>query len=60
MCHSYRLCRLCVPCVKCATVIVHAGEAIWLNPFDTVLFSVCSAATVLSYVPMLHGMFAVM
>ena len=23
-----------------------AGEAIWLNPFATVLFSVCSAVTV--------------
>ena len=26
-----------------ATVIVRAGGAIWLNPFATVLFSVCSA-----------------
>ena len=25
-----------------ATVIVHAGGAIWLNSFATVLFSVCS------------------
>ena len=29
-----------------ATVIVRAGEAIWLNSFATVLFSVCSAVTV--------------
>ena len=29
-----------------ATVIVCAGGAIWLNPFATVLFSVCSAVTV--------------
>ena len=29
-----------------ATVIVHAGGAIWLNPFATVLFSVSSAITV--------------
>ena len=29
-----------------ATVIVRAGGAIWLNPFATVLFTVCSAATV--------------
>ena len=29
-----------------ATVIVRAGGAIWLNPFATVLFSVCSAVTV--------------
>ena len=29
-----------------ATVIVRAGGAIWLNPFATVLFTVCSAITV--------------
>ena len=29
-----------------ATVIVRARGAIWLNPFATVLFSVCSAVTV--------------
>ena len=29
-----------------ATVIVRAGRAIWLNPFATVLFTVCSAVTV--------------
>ena len=29
-----------------ATVIVRAGGAIWLNPFATELFSVCSAVTV--------------
>ena len=27
-------------------MIVRAGGAIWLNPFATVLFSVCSAVTV--------------
>ena len=32
--------------ISSATVIVRAGEAIWLNPFATVLFSVCSAITV--------------
>ena len=32
--------------ISSATVIVHAGGAIWLNPFATVLFSVCSAVTV--------------
>ena len=26
--------------ISSATVIVRAGRAIWLNPFDTVLFSV--------------------
>ena len=26
--------------ISSATVIVHAGGAIWLNPFATVLFSV--------------------
>ena len=30
--------------VSSATVIIRAGGAIWLNPFATVLFSVCSAA----------------
>ena len=29
-----------------ATVIVRAGRDIWLNPFATVLFNVCSAITV--------------
>ena len=28
------------------TVIVRAGGAIWLNPFDTVLLYVCNAVTV--------------
>ena len=28
------------------TVFVRAGGAIWLNPFATVLFSVCSSVTV--------------
>ena len=33
--------------ISSATVIVRAGEAIWLNPFATVLcISVCSAVTV--------------
>ena len=32
--------------ISSATVIVRAGGAIWLNPFATVLFSVCSAFTV--------------
>ena len=32
--------------ISSATVIVRAGGAIWLNPFATVLFSVCSAVTV--------------
>ena len=50
-----------------ATVIVLAGGAIWLNlnPFATVLFSVCSAVTVECCVLYLccmgvFGMFAVM
>ena len=46
--------------ISSATVIVHAGGAIWLNPFATVLFSVCR---VLCFVPVFHGvfgMFAVM
>ena len=40
-------------------MIVRAGGAIWLNPFVTVLFSVCGAVTVecrvLCLVPVLHG-----
>ena len=37
-------------------MIVRAGGAIWLNPVATVLFSVCSAVTVvLCFVPVLHG-----
>ena len=32
--------------ISSATAIVRAGGTIWLNPFDTVLFSVCSAVTV--------------
>ena len=42
--------------ISSATVIVCAGGAIWLNPFATVLFSVCSAVTgMLCFVPVLHG-----
>ena len=37
-------------------MIVRAGGAIWLNPFATVLFSVCSAVTVVfCFVHVLHG-----
>ena len=32
--------------ISSATVIVPAGGAIWLNPFATALFTVCSAVTV--------------
>ena len=32
--------------ISSATVIVRAGGVIWLNPFATVLFSVCSFVTV--------------
>ena len=45
--------------ISSATLSVRAGGAIWLNPFATVLFSVCSAVTVecrvLCFVPVLHG-----
>ena len=42
--------------ISSATVIVRAWGAIWLNPFATVLFSVCSAVTVvLCFVPVFHG-----
>ena len=32
--------------ISSATVIVRAEEAIWLNPFATMVFNVCSAVTV--------------
>ena len=32
--------------ISSTTVIVRAGGAIWLNPFVTVLLTVCSAVTV--------------
>ena len=32
--------------ISSVTVIVRAGGAIWLDPFATVLFNVCSAGTV--------------
>ena len=35
--------------ISSATVIVCAGRAIWLKPFDTVLFTGCSAVTVEFY-----------
>ena len=51
--------------ISSATVIVRAGGAMWLNPFATVLFTVCSAVIVECYVlyPCCVGvfvMFAVM
>ena len=50
--------------ISSATVIVRTGGAIWLNPFTTVLFSVCSAVTVdCTLYPCcmgVFGMFAVM
>ena len=42
--------------ISSATVIVRAWGTIWLNPFATVLFNVCSAVTVvLCFVPVLRG-----
>ena len=51
--------------ISSATVIVRAGEAIWLNPFSTVLFNVCSVVTVECCILYpccvgVFGMFAVM
>ena len=47
--------------ISSVTVIVRAGGAIWLNPFATVLFSVCSAVTVECYVlyPCCMGVFGI-
>ena len=46
--------------ISSATVIVRTRGAIWLNPFATVLFSVCSAVTVECCVlyPCCMGVFA--
>ena len=52
------VCLLCRKAllISSATVIVRAGGNIWLSPFATVLFSVCSAVTVvLCFVPVSHG-----
>ena len=48
--------------ISSAKVIVRAEGAIWLNPFATVLFTVCSAVTVECCVlyPCCVGVFAVM
>ena len=48
--------------ISSATVIVRTGRAIWLNPFATVLFNLCSAVTVDRCVlyPCCMGVFAVM
>ena len=45
-----------------ATVIVRAAGASWLNPFATVLFTVCSAVTIECCVvyPGFVGVFSVM
>ena len=41
--------------ISSAAVIVRAGKAIWLNPFATGLFNVCSTITVECFVPGLCG-----
>ena len=48
--------------ISSATVIVCAGGVIWLNPFATALFTVCSAVSVECCVlyPCCVGVFAVM
>ena len=48
-CFLIRVCMFIVSkvlLISSATVIVRAGRAIWLNPFATVLFTVCSAVAV--------------
>ena len=61
------VCLLCLKAlvISSATLIVRAGGAIWLNPFATVLFTVCCAVTVEICVLYpccvdVFGMFAVM
>ena len=48
VCSSFLIsvCMLIVLLISSNIVIVRAGGAIWLNPFATVLFNVCSAVTV--------------
>ena len=41
--------------ISSATVIVRAGGTIWLDPFATVYFNVCSAVTVLCLVAVMRG-----
>ena len=50
--------------ISSATIIVREGGAIWLNPFATVLLSVCNAVTLACFIVYLcclgvFGMFAV-
>ena len=45
VCSSF-LIIVCMFIVSKALLISSAGGAIWLDPFATVLFSVCSAVTV--------------
>ena len=61
VCISF-LISVCVYCVKSFAHIECYVRAIWLNPFATVLFNVCSAVTVECYVlyPCCVGGFAVM
>ena len=41
--------------ISSATVIVRAGEAIWLNPFATVLFSVWLCSSLCTGLAELHS-----
>ena len=61
VCSSF-LISVCVFIVSKALLISSAGGVIWLNPFATVLFSVCSAVTLeccVLYMCCMLGMFAV-
>ena len=48
--------------ISSAAVIVRAGEAIWVNPFATMVFNLCSAVPVECCIlyPCCVGVFAVM
>ena len=59
-CSSFLIsvCMFIVPkalLILSTTVIDRARAAIWLNPFATVLFTVCSGVTVECFVPVLRG-----
>ena len=65
VCSSFLISVSKVLLISSATVIVRVGRAIWLNPFATSLFNVCSAVTVeccvlYPYCVGVFGMFAVM
>ena len=56
----YAYCVVSFAHIECYSDCSRRGGGIWLNPFATVLFSVCSAVTVVLWCKGVFGMFAVM